>query len=199
MTHDAPQRFRDLSPRAMEIVTAARTLLEDQGLESLSMRRVAAQLGIQAPALYRHFPDKRELELIIIEQGLWESGDRLLDAIADADDRLEALMGAARAWALEHPHVYRLSYGGRLDRSRVDPEAEQHAGEAVRAVTANNPVVSRAIWAFAHGMIDLEILNRFPPGSDIDGIWRVGADPLQRANAFAKCDAFCLPQPPNRR
>lgn len=179
MTHPGPQRFRDLSPRAMEIVTAARRLLEEQGLESLSMRRVAAQLGIQAPALYRHFPDKRELELIIIEQGLWESGDRNLEAVAGADDPLAALLHAHRGWALEHRHVYQLSYGGKLDRSRIDPEAERHSGEAVRIVTGDRPEVSRAIWAFAHGMIDLEIHARFPPDSDIDAIWDTGVEALR--------------------
>lgn len=163
----------------MEIVTAARRLLEEQGLESLSMRRVAAQLGIQAPALYRHFPDKRELELIIIEQGLWESGDHMLTAIAGADDPLEALMSSAREWALEHPQVYRLSYGAKLDRSRVDPDAEHHAGEALRIVTGSRPNIARAIWAFAHGMVDLEILGRFPPDSDVEGIWQAGVEAMR--------------------
>ncbi len=179
MTHSGPQRFRDLSPRAMEIVTAARRLLEEQGLESLSMRRVAAQLGIQAPALYRHFPDKRELELIIIEQGLWESGDRNLEAIEDADDPLGALMSAHRAWALEHPQIYRLSYGAKLDRSRIDPAAERHSGEALRIVTGDRPEVSRAIWAFVHGMVDLQIMGRFPQDSDLERIWQTGVEALR--------------------
>lgn len=185
MTHSDPQRFRDLSPRAMEIVTAARRLLEEQGLESLSMRRVAAQLGIQAPALYRHFPDKRELELIIIEQGLWESGDHMLEAIAGAEDPLDALASAARSWALAHPHVYRLSYGAKLDRSRIDPAAEHHAGEALRIVTGGRPNIARAIWAFAHGMIDLQLLGRFPADSDVEAIWETGVEALRAQLAAA--------------
>jgi len=179
VSHSAPLRFHDLSPRAVEIVTAARSLLEQEGLAALSMRRVAAQLGIQAPALYRHFPDKRELELIIIEQGLWESGDRNLEAIDGADDPLAAIMASQRGWALEHPHLYRLSYGAHLDRTRLDPDAERHSGEALRRVTGDDPPVSRAIWAFVHGMIDLQLLRRFPADSDIEAIWATGVEALR--------------------
>jgi len=171
---DLLTRSRTLTPRAREIVTNARRLLEEAGYEALSMRNLAQRLGIQAPALYKHFTDKREIEIIIIEEGLWESGDRNLAAIEDADDPLEAIMSSHRGWALEHPNVYRLSYGAWLDRDRVDPEAERHSGEALRRVTGNRPAISRAIWSFVHGMIDLQLLDRFPDDSDLDAIWRTG-------------------------
>jgi AcrR family transcriptional regulator len=179
MAHAAQQRYRGLTPRAEEIVATARRLLEEEGPGALSMRNLAHRLGIQAPALYRHFADKRELELIIIEQGLWESGDRNLAAIEDADDPLQAIMDSHRAWALEHPHVYRLSYGAELDRERLDPAAELHSGEGLRRVTSDTPSVSRAIWAFVHGMVELQLLRRFPGDSDVDAIWRTGVDALR--------------------
>lgn len=30
------------------------------------------------------------------------------------------------------------------------------------------------MWAFAHGMVSLEIDSRFPPGADLDSAWRAG-------------------------
>jgi AcrR family transcriptional regulator len=179
MAQTPPPYSRRLTPRAEEIVATARRLLEEEGYEELSMRHLAARLGIQAPALYKHFTDKREIELIIIEQGLWESGDRNLLAIEGAADPLEAIMSSHRAWALEHPHVYRLSYGARLDHLRVDPAALLHSGEGIRRVTGDRPEVSRAIWAFVHGMIELELLDRFPDDSDIDAIWRTGVEAMR--------------------
>jgi TetR/AcrR family tetracycline transcriptional repressor len=44
-----------------EIVAAALALLDEAGLEGLTLRRLAEQLGIRAPTLYWHVRDKREL------------------------------------------------------------------------------------------------------------------------------------------
>jgi AcrR family transcriptional regulator len=44
----------------------ARDLLESEGSEGLTMRRLADQLGIRAPSLYKHFPHKEALEVAII-------------------------------------------------------------------------------------------------------------------------------------
>lgn len=43
------------------VLNAAFALLRDEGLDGLSMRRLAARLNVQAPALYWHFRDKGEL------------------------------------------------------------------------------------------------------------------------------------------
>src|SRR5690606_4271755 len=43
------------------ITTAALLLLDDVGLPDLSMRRLAAELGVQPSALYWHFASKQEL------------------------------------------------------------------------------------------------------------------------------------------
>lgn len=43
------------------VVDAAFSLLREEGIEALSMRRLAARLKVQAPALYWHFRDKSEL------------------------------------------------------------------------------------------------------------------------------------------
>ncbi|MBD4209720.1 TetR family transcriptional regulator, partial [Xanthomonas citri pv. citri] len=57
MTPPAPR------PRltAQDVVDAAVGILQDFGMGDLSMRRVAAVLGVQASALYWHVPDKQSL------------------------------------------------------------------------------------------------------------------------------------------
>ncbi|MCW2983935.1 MAG: TetR/AcrR family transcriptional regulator, partial [Conexibacter sp.] len=101
------------STRRTQIVDAARHLLEEQGPEALSMRNVAAAVGIRAPSLYEHVTDKRALESAIIAAGLDEQGVALTAAVADLDgggDPLTAIAMTWRRWALSHPHVYRLIY-----------------------------------------------------------------------------------------
>jgi AcrR family transcriptional regulator len=50
------------------IVEVATTILDSDGLDALSTRRLAHELGVRAPSLYNHFPTK----------------DAILDAVADA-------------------------------------------------------------------------------------------------------------------
>jgi len=50
-----------LSPRARQIAAAARGLVETDGPEALTMRRFGEKLGIRAPSLYKHLPNKAAL------------------------------------------------------------------------------------------------------------------------------------------
>lgn len=60
-----------MTPRLIDrssIVLAARTILTEQGLAAVSLRNVAAALGVKAPSLYRHVPSKGALLGLISEQ-----------------------------------------------------------------------------------------------------------------------------------
>lgn len=169
------------SSRRAQIVDAARHLLEEQGPAALSMRNVAAAIGIRAPSLYEHVTDKRALESAIIATGLEEQGVALTAAAAvDGDDPLMAMCMAWRGWALEHPHVYRLIYVRDLNRS--DPavaDAEQAAGRPLRELCGGDVSAARVIWSFAHGMVSLELSDRFPPATDVDELWVRGLGALR--------------------
>lgn len=51
-----------------DVVAAALRVLDTQGLESCSMRRVAAELGVQPSALYHHVPDKQTLLALMADE-----------------------------------------------------------------------------------------------------------------------------------
>jgi AcrR family transcriptional regulator len=168
--------------RRSQIVAAARRLLEDEGPAALSMRNVAAEIGIRAPSLYEHVADKRALESAIIAAGLNEQAAAFREACAAAADAdpLTTIAQAWRRWAKAHPHVYGLIYARDLDRS--DPavaEAELAAGAPLREICGGDLVTARVIWAFAHGMVNLELTDRFPPGTDVEELWVRGLDALR--------------------
>lgn len=163
-----------LSPRAREIVAAARKLLEQDGAEALSMRRIADQLGIRAPSLYKHLPDKRTLEAALISEGFAEWAELTEQALRDADDPLTAIGLAYRSYANSHPHLYRLMTERPLPREQLSPGVEDRAQRPVIEAVGGDPDLARALWAFAHGMVILEITNRFPPDADLDAAWERG-------------------------
>jgi AcrR family transcriptional regulator len=85
------------------IVGAARRLLEEEGPEALTMRRLADQLGIRAPSLYKHFPHKAALEVAIIIDGFAEAAEIFAAATDGAADPLAAFAASYRDFAKSHP------------------------------------------------------------------------------------------------
>ena len=164
-----------LTPRARQIVAAARELLEQEGAAALTMRRLAEQLGIRAPSLYKHLPDKAALEAAIIATGFEDTAAALeaaLDAaLAAGAEPLAALAAAYRAFALDHPHLDRLMTDQPLPRELLPAEVEDRAAAPLLRASGYLDR-ARAVWAFAHGMIMLELAGRFPPGADLDAAWQ---------------------------
>jgi AcrR family transcriptional regulator len=158
-----------LSPRAREIVAVARELLEAEGRQALSMRRIAERLGIRAPSLYKHVSDKQALEAALISDGFEE----LAAAFQEAGD-LTQIARAYRAFAAAHPHLYRLMTAGPLPRERLPRGVEERAAAPLVAALGGDEDAARAAWAFAHGMTILELDGRFPPHADVDAAWRTG-------------------------
>ncbi|MBP2706739.1 TetR/AcrR family transcriptional regulator [Microbispora sp. RL4-1S] len=167
-----------LTPRAQEIVRAARQLLEREGPEALSMRRLAAQLGIRASSIYEHLHDKQALEAALISVGLEEQADLFAQAVHRSDAPIAALIAAYRDFARRQPNLYRLMTERPLRRDLLAPGVEEAAGKPLLDATGGDREHARAVWAFAHGMVILELNQRFPPGADLDTTWRKGVDAL---------------------
>ena len=166
----------EIAPRAREIVSAARELLEEEGTEGLSMRRLAERLGIRAPSIYKHLPSKQALEAVLISEGFAEWAELAEQAVRDSDDPLPALGRAYRRFAQSHPHLYRLMTEQALARDMLTPGIEARAARPVIEAAGGDPDLARALWAFAHGMVILELNDRFPPDADLDAAWARGLE-----------------------
>ncbi|MEY9892426.1 AcrR family transcriptional regulator [Catenulispora sp. MAP12-49] len=170
----AEHRTGALTERQRQIAAAARALVEDEGPEGLTMRRVADALGIKAPSLYKHVPDKTALQALVVAEGFLEYAEALEAAIAAADDPLAALAKTYRDFAVAHPHLYRLMNYRPLRRDLLPEGLEERAALPLLKVIGHDPAKARALWAFAHGMVSLEIDGRFPPDADISAAWDAG-------------------------
>lgn len=90
------------------VVAAARDILVAEGLGAVSLRRVAAALGVTAPALYAHVADKRDLLQTIADAEY----ERLIDAFAAvrSDDPVECVRALSHAYityAKENPALFK--------------------------------------------------------------------------------------------
>jgi AcrR family transcriptional regulator len=170
----------ELTPRAREIVGVALELLEEEGPDGLSMRRIAERVGIRAPSIYKHLPDKQALEAAIISVGFELMADTFERALSGSEDPLRALAGAYRAFAEAHPHLYRLMTDRELKRELLAAGVEERASAPIFEAVGGDIDLARAAWAFAHGMTILELNNRFPSDADLDAAWERGIEAFSR-------------------
>ena len=170
------------SKRVGEAVAAARRILEDEGADALTMRRLADEMGIQAPSLYKHFSGKADLELLLIEDAMFDVGEATHRALRDPghESPLLNLLLTYRAYSLDHPNLYRLATSGPLARQCLPEGLEEWAGNPWFVVTGDSSW-AQALWSLAHGMVILELDDRYPQGSDLDATWRAGAAAFEQA------------------
>ncbi|HEX6025552.1 MAG TPA: TetR-like C-terminal domain-containing protein, partial [Solirubrobacter sp.] len=141
---------------------------------ALTVGRLAQRLEIKAPSLYKHFSGKREIEAGLMAQGLRE----MALALESAGPSLADLANTYRAFALAHPHLYRLTTERPLPRDLLPEGLEQRAAAPILAATGDQDL-ARAAWAFAHGMVALELAGRFPDDADLDAAWAAGVAALE--------------------
>lgn len=160
--------------RRDEIVQVAAAVLEAEGPDAVSMRRIATELGIQAPSLYKHVGGKEDIEAALQERAL----EGMTDALAVAGENLERLGLAYRRWALENPGLYEVATRRPLHRDRIRPGVEEAAAAPIVRAAGGDEHLARALWALAHGLVDLELRDRFPPGADLDATWQTALSQL---------------------
>ena len=117
-------------------MAVARELLEQEGPDALTMRRLAERLGIRAPSLYKHLPDKAALEAAIIATGFEDAAAAFEHAVDGAADPLAAFAAAYRAFALAHPHLYRLMTDQPLPREYLPAGVEERAAAPCNGLPA---------------------------------------------------------------
>jgi len=115
-----------------ELTGAARALLLEGGIEAVTVRSIAAKLGMTAPAIYRYFDSREELLNALVDDLYDELADYLYASLERR--RREPLaarfVGASRAyrqWALDHPAEFGLLFGAPIPGVGHSPPAGSDA------------------------------------------------------------------------
>lgn len=163
------------------MVSAARDILETEGPDALTMRRVAARLGMKEPSLYKHCRSREELLAAVVASGtrdLAEGRRRAVEPATDAADALSRLAAHQREFAARHPHLYRLMFDRPFPAELLSDQADAAAWRPVIELLGSQERVWVA-FAFAHGMLELERTGRLQPGARLEAIWQVGIEAFQ--------------------
>lgn len=159
------------------IVDTARAIADAEGLDAVSLSRVARELGSSQPALYRHIGSYPELVRALGLQCRELLATRLTDAAAGlaGDDAVAAMAAAWRKLVQDHPGAYAAT-----DRYPCagDPELEVAVQGIVdilsRALLAYDLTdeqridVARTLRSALHGFSHLETGDGHPLDQDLD-------------------------------
>lgn len=115
---------RPKSLTSEEIATAALAVIDRGGLAALSIRAVAAELGVGTMSLYRYFADREQLEGYVVDL-VFASISTDLPARSSWTKRVETLLQRLRDAVADHPAVVPLLLTHRFTAESAMPWSEQ--------------------------------------------------------------------------
>jgi len=169
--HDDALRER-LLDRAAELVF-------DAGVDTLSLRRLAAGADTSTTAVYSLFGNKAGLLDSLYGEAARRFGARIatVDATDDPVRDMVRLGMAYRDYALSEPHLYTIMFARRRPGVDAPPELARTLEPLVNAVRRGQAAgllaavpteqIALSCWGIAHGLVSLELAGTVPPGLDI--------------------------------
>lgn len=162
------------------LIKAGVEILSKEGIEGLSLRKVAQRAGVSHSAPYSHFPDKQSLIAAISTEGFKQLYDELSAAIAlHKDDPRQQLMEGAWVYvqfAMNNTDTFNIMFSGVLEKEKEYPsfveishktfeqvvdivKACQEAG-VLRSTQPDLMAVS--VWGQLHGIVSLVLEGQIP-------------------------------------
>jgi AcrR family transcriptional regulator len=169
------------------LLEAAARLLQEEGADAVSVRRVAQEAGTTTRAVYSLFGDKEGL-LRRLYHDAAETMRRQHEDVPESDDPLQEITALAlgyRRAALEHPHAYSLFMGTVPGFRATEDDRALATRSLLRVLSALTRFVDAGVfpgqypralgmqlWAQVHGLATLELQSHLGPPADAELRWR---------------------------
>jgi AcrR family transcriptional regulator len=127
------------------ISAAARQLLDQEGAEGVTMRRVATAIGMTPMALYRHYPNRDGLLNTVADAGFVELATKLADLrlTGRIDRQLLKILDVFLDHAFDNPRLFELMFLTKREGARQYPEDFRMRRSPTANVSAD--VIARAM------------------------------------------------------
>ncbi len=178
----------DIAEFRARLIAAAERLFAEHGLEAVTMRQLASELGVSPMTPYRYFKDKDDILAAVRADGFDRFSQAQEDAFAmpgTAPEKASEVYRAYLRFAFEHPHAYKLMFDLSQPTEHDYPELVR-AGERARAtmrrhvdalldaglIEGDPAMVAHVFWTALHGAVVLEMAGKLDPGLDAATISR---------------------------
>ncbi|MET0403208.1 MAG: TetR/AcrR family transcriptional regulator [Cystobacter sp.] len=164
----------------MRLCEAAERLFAEKGPDAVTMRQLAAELGVSPMTPYRYFKDKDDILAAVRASGFDRFADALEKAHARPGDAVEkgaAVCEAYLTFAFTHAHAYKLMFALKQPNEADYPELVRASGRArltmsqyVRGLMEAGLIegepeqIGLMFWASIHGAVELELVGALPHG-----------------------------------
>jgi AcrR family transcriptional regulator len=165
------------------IAEQASVLLEAEGADAVTMRRVAAALGMTAMAAYRHYPDRDGLMNALADRGFAALTERLraVPLAGTFDERMTRILDINLDFALERPKMFDLMFLRNRKGARQFPQdfaaGKSPTGnvfaELMTEGMASGEIAQANVWeivfecgALLQGLVMLYLGGRMAGGED---------------------------------
>ncbi|MGN6199453.1 TetR/AcrR family transcriptional regulator [Humibacter sp.] len=167
-----------------EILAVAVCLVEEGGPDALTMKAVAARVGVQPPSLYKRVQGREHLLGMVAERAASDVAAVLDEAQAAGEDPLDGVIAMARSlreFAHGHPRLFGLLFAALPDAARPSRDVLARASAAV--LTAGGRLAgperaldaARTITAWAYGFLTMELAGAFQLGGEPGEAFEFGA------------------------
>lgn len=108
---------REKKPLSQELIMSiAHKQMEEKGTAGLSLRAIARELGVTAPAIYNYFPRLEDLITALITNAFTDLAEAMEYSREQNTEKsrifqIKAMIYAYRQWAVDHPVDFQLIYG----------------------------------------------------------------------------------------
>jgi len=162
------QQNRDLRE---EIKRTARKQMAEIGAATLSLRAIARDLKITAPAIYNYFSNRDDLVTALIVDAYNSLSKYLIASqMTDEESHVERILASARAyrnWALNHPEEYSLIFGTPIPNYHAPMEITGPA-----AASAMGALIDTLDAAWQAGVLQTNKVFSSPPEMIVEWIKR---------------------------
>lgn len=172
----AERKQRQKEEVRASILHAAWTLVEQEGWQALSIRKIADAIEYSAPVIYDHFQNKEAILLEFTRKGFQLLNTCLQEASEKeptAAKRLEAIAGAYYDFAFSNAEYYQLMYGLGMPSCEVVkqiPELSRFTElicEPINQMVAESGNTSadtwlklHTFWSMLHGLISINMMGK---------------------------------------
>lgn len=181
------------------LIEASAHIIKMQGIDGLSLRKLADQVGVSRAAPYHHFKDKNALLAAVAEQGFESLGQLLQNVIGQDIPLLERLRQAIKGYlqfALDHPTQYDLMFGRKLWQSDQFDHFQRQAKDCFRLYVQlfqqlidqgflkedeDALRLSQLLWATLHGLAKLTEEGLFSVANSIEDITQYALDRFEHS------------------
>ncbi len=167
---------------AEKIASVALAILEKEGAEAVTMRRVAEAVKITPMAIYHHFPDRQALLTFITDREFEKLVDHMRKAMrtlprnATHTTQILRVMDYYVDYSFAHPRVFDHVFSRYRDDARRFPDdfragksptinlVAETVDQAIKAGTIRKDdkwEIAMDLWAFVHGYVALYRAGRF--------------------------------------